>query len=70
MKQIEYFGDIAAKNCFNTLIARISHVMLWMKVVTQFFKSYFLKLGFLDGSTGLDDLPIVGICYFAASRPN
>ncbi|MBL0315472.1 MAG: glycosyltransferase family 2 protein [Flavobacteriales bacterium] len=51
LKQIEYFGDIAAKELFQRS-ARISHVMLWMKVVAQFFKSYFLKLGFLDGSTG------------------
>ncbi len=51
LKQIEYFGDIAAKE----LRARgksVSSFMITAKVVTQFVKSYFIKLGFLDGATG------------------
>lgn len=51
LKQIEYFGDISAKELFQRGV-NISTFMLWLKVVAQFFKSYFLKLGFLDGATG------------------
>jgi glycosyltransferase involved in cell wall biosynthesis len=51
LKQIEYFGDIASKELF----ARgksISSPMLMLKVIAQFVKSYFIKLGFMDGRTG------------------
>lgn len=51
LKQIEYFGDISAKELFQRGV-KISSVKLWLKVIAQFIKSYFLKLGFLDGSAG------------------
>jgi len=51
LKQIEYFGDIAAKELY-TRGRNISSFMVIAKVVAQFIKSYFIKLGFLDGSTG------------------
>lgn len=52
LKQIEYFGDIAAKE-LHSQGKRVSLLMIGMKVVAQFIKSYFIKLGFLDGTTGL-----------------
>jgi len=51
LKQIEYFGDIAAKELY-TRGKNISSFMIIAKVVAQFIKSYFIKLGFLDGATG------------------
>lgn len=51
-KQIEYFGSIAAKEAYNRGI-RVGQVTLILKVITQFIKSYFIKLGILDGLTGL-----------------
>lgn len=52
LKQIEYFGNIAAKELFSR--GKTSGWMLIVvKVVAQFIKSYFLKLGMLDGPTGL-----------------
>lgn len=51
LKQIEYFGNIAAKELFSR--GKTSGWMLIIvKVVAQFIKSYFLKLGMLDGATG------------------
>jgi len=50
-KQIEYFGSISAKELF-LKGKNISLFLLYLKVVNQFFKSYFVKLGFLDGKTG------------------
>lgn len=50
-KQIEYFGKIAANELFQK--GRKSN---WGKIViktlAQFFKSYFIKVGLLDGKTG------------------
>lgn len=51
LKQIEYFGDIASKELFSRG-KNISSVMLYLKVIAQFIKSYIIKLGFLDGTTG------------------
>lgn len=51
-KQIEYFGLIAAKEAYNRGI-RVHQGTLILKVITQFIKSYFIKLGILDGLTGL-----------------
>jgi glycosyltransferase involved in cell wall biosynthesis len=51
LKQIEYFGNIAAKELYDRG-GKTNFVMITIKVVAQFIKSYFLKLGFLDGSTG------------------
>lgn len=50
-KQIEYFGDIAARELFRKQ-KKVGWPMIFLKVVVQFIKSYFLKLGLLDGSTG------------------
>jgi glycosyltransferase involved in cell wall biosynthesis len=50
-KQIEYFGSISAKELF-LKGKKISLFLLYLKVVNQFFKSFFVKLGFLDGKTG------------------
>ena len=50
-KQIEYFGNISAKELF-LKGKNISVFLLYLKVITQFFKSYFVKMGFLDGKTG------------------
>jgi glycosyltransferase involved in cell wall biosynthesis len=51
LKQIEYFGSIASKELFDKGV-KSSWFKIVYKVVAQFFKSYFLKLGFLDGRTG------------------
>lgn len=51
LKQIEYFGDIAARELL-IRNKKISWPMVVVKVVAQFIKSYFLKLGILDGMTG------------------
>ncbi|MFN6013882.1 MAG: glycosyltransferase family 2 protein [Flavobacteriales bacterium] len=51
LKQIEYFGDIAARELYQRG-GRSNYFKIVIKVVAQFFKSYFLKLGILDGSTG------------------
>lgn len=50
-KQIEYFGNISAKELF-LKGKKISVFLLYLKVAIQFFKSYLVKLGFLDGKTG------------------
>jgi glycosyltransferase involved in cell wall biosynthesis len=50
-KQIEYFGNIAAKELF-ARGKRVPLPLILLKVASQFVKSYFIKLGFLDGSTG------------------
>lgn len=51
LKQIEYFGDIAARELFMQG-KKISSGMICAKVVAQFIKSFIIKLGFLDGKTG------------------
>jgi glycosyltransferase involved in cell wall biosynthesis len=52
LKQIEYFGNIAAKELFSR--GKTSGwILIVVKVFAQFIKSYFLKLGMLDGATGL-----------------
>jgi hypothetical protein len=50
-KQIEYFGNIAAHELF-AQGKRVSLAMIFIKVAAQFMKSYFIKLGLLDGTTG------------------
>ncbi len=52
LNQIEYFGGIASKELFEKG-AKSSWFKIIYKVIAQFFKSYFLKLGFLDGKTGI-----------------
>ena len=51
LKQIEYFGSIASKELYEKGI-KSSWFKIVYKVVAQFFKSYLLKLGILDGGTG------------------
>ncbi|MFM2207163.1 MAG: hypothetical protein RL213_1138 [Bacteroidota bacterium] len=51
LKQIEYFGDIAAKELHRRGI-RTSPPEIVAKVAAQFIKSYLLNSGFLDGRTG------------------
>jgi hypothetical protein len=50
-KQIEYFGDIAARELF-VRKKNITWPMLLAKVIAQFIKSYIIKLGMLDGAAG------------------
>jgi glycosyltransferase involved in cell wall biosynthesis len=51
LKQIDYFGNIAAKELFERG-GKSNWLLIISKVIAQFIKSYFLKLGILDGSTG------------------
>jgi glycosyltransferase involved in cell wall biosynthesis len=51
-KQIVYFGNIAAKE-LHARGQQAGWVTIVIKVIAQFFKSFFLKLGVLDGKTGL-----------------
>jgi len=51
LKQIEYFGNIAAKELYQRG-GRSNWFKITIKVIAQFFKSFFLKLGFLDSATG------------------
>lgn len=51
LKQIEFFGNIAAKELFERG-GRSNWLKIVIKTIAQFFKSYFLKLGILDGLTG------------------
>lgn len=50
-KQIEYFGDISARELFEQG-KRTNYLVISFKVIAQFIKSYFIKKGFLDGKTG------------------
>lgn len=50
-KQIEYFGDIAARELYEQG-KTTNYFILFTKVVAQFIKSFFIKKGFLDGKTG------------------
>ena len=51
LKQIEYFGDIAAKELYERG-GRSNYLKIGVKVIAQFFKSFILKRGLLDGKTG------------------
>lgn len=51
LRQIEYFGDIAAGELM-VQGKTTNWLIIFMKVVAQFIKSYFIKLGMLDGSAG------------------
>lgn len=50
-KQIEYFGNIAAKALYSEG-KRISTPLIYLKVIVQFIKSFILKSGWRDGKTG------------------
>jgi len=52
LKQIEYFSNISSKELYHRGV-KTNYLIILLKVIVQFFKSYFLKLGFLDGFTGL-----------------
>jgi glycosyltransferase involved in cell wall biosynthesis len=51
LKQIEYFGNIAARELAAKGVTT-NALLIAIKVIAQFIKSYFIKLGFLDGATG------------------
>ena len=51
LKQIEYFGDIAAKELYERG-GKSNYLKIGVKVIAQFFKSFILKRGLLDGKTG------------------
>jgi glycosyltransferase involved in cell wall biosynthesis len=51
-KQIAYFGDIAARE-LHARGKRAGWLTIGLKVIAQFFKSFFLKMGLLDGKTGV-----------------
>jgi hypothetical protein len=50
-KQIAYFSDIASKELYARRV-RSSIPKIILKVLAQFIKTYFVKLGFLDGVAG------------------
>lgn len=51
LKQIEYFGDIAAKE-LHEKGGRSNWFKIIIKTLAQFIKSFILKQGFRDGKTG------------------
>lgn len=51
LKQIEYFGAIAAKE-LHQQGRRIGLFEIYLKVIAQFIKSYIIRLGMLDGRAG------------------
>lgn len=51
LKQIEYFSSIAARELHGRN-ASSNWFIIGLKVMAQFIKSYFVKLGWLDGATG------------------
>lgn len=53
LKQIEYFSNIASKELYERG-KNVSWPLVVAKVVFQFIKNLFLKLGFLDGIAGFN----------------
>lgn len=51
LKQIEYFSKIAAGELVKQG-KNVGQFTVYLKMVAQFFKSFILKRGFLDGKTG------------------
>lgn len=51
LKQIEYFGRIASSELY-ARGGRSNWLKIGVKVSAQFFKSFILKRGFMDGTTG------------------
>jgi hypothetical protein len=51
LKQIEFFGKIAANEMY-TAGKKIPSWLIYLKTIVQFIKSFFIKRGFLDGKTG------------------
>ncbi|MBU3658680.1 MAG: glycosyltransferase family 2 protein [Flavobacteriales bacterium] len=51
LKQIEYFSKIAAGELVKQG-KNVGHFTIYLKMAAQFFKSFVLKKGFLDGKTG------------------
>lgn len=58
-KQSEKFSNIAAQSYFEKN-KKATLIKLWINPAAKFFRDYFFKLGFLDGSTGFR------ICYISA----
>ncbi len=50
-KQIEYFGDISARE-LHKQGKKTNYFTISLKVIAQFIKSFFIMKGFLDGKTG------------------
>lgn len=51
LKQIDYFSTIGAQALFDKA-AKGSFVKMYLNPIAMFLKSYFIKLGFLDGKYG------------------
>lgn len=51
-KQIEYFGDIAAKE-LHAKGKKTNLIQIAGKSIFQFFKSFIIKAGWMDGKTGI-----------------
>jgi len=51
LKQIEFFGKIAANEMY-TAGKKIPSWLIYLKTIVQFIKSFIIKRGFLDGKTG------------------
>ncbi len=51
LRQIEYFGDIAARELY-LKGGKSSWIKIILKTIAQFIKSFVIKRGFLDGKTG------------------
>lgn len=51
LKQIEYFGDISSRELHASGVTT-NWLMIMVKVAAQFMKSYFIRLGILDGRVG------------------
>lgn len=50
-KQIEYFGNIAARELYEKG-KKTNYFIIFLKITAQFIKSFFIKKGFMDGKTG------------------
>jgi glycosyltransferase involved in cell wall biosynthesis len=64
LKQIEYFSKIAAGELVKQG-KNVGQLTVYLKVAAQFFKSFVLKKGFLDGKTGWQ---ISKLSAFATNR--
>lgn len=51
LKQIEFFSNIASNELFQRG-KKSNYILIYLKVIFQFFKNFVLKLGFLDGIAG------------------
>jgi len=51
LKQIDYFGKIAANEMYR-IGKKTALLLIYLKTIVQFIKSFVIKRGFLDGKTG------------------